>query len=97
MPEPFSLGVAGAAKDIRDKGLSPVTLAESLLDRIDSLDPALKAWVTIDREEVISTAHELEQELTEKGPRGPIHGVPVGLKDIFYTGRRVADLRRFRA
>ncbi len=85
MPEPFSLGVAGAAKEIRDKGLSPVTLARSLLDRIDALDPALKAWVTIDREEVISTARELEEELTEKGPRGPIHGVPVGLKDIFYT------------
>lgn len=85
MPEPFSLGVAGAAREIRDKSLSPVSLAQSLLDRIDALDPALKAWVTIDREEVISTARELEEELTEKGPRGPIHGVPVGLKDIFYT------------
>ncbi len=85
MPEPFSLGVAGAAQAIRDKGLSPVSLAQSLLDRIDALDPALNAWVTIDREEVISTARELEEELTEKGPRGPIHGVPVGLKDIFYT------------
>ena len=85
MPEPFSLGVAGAAKDIRDRGLSPVSLAESLLDRIDSLDPALKAWVTIDREDVIRTAQGLEKELNEKGPRGSIHGVPVGLKDIFYT------------
>ncbi len=85
MPDPFNLGVAGAAQEIRDKILSPVSLAESLLDRIDSLDPALKAWVTIDREEVISTARELEKELDEKGPRGPLHGVPVGLKDIFYT------------
>ena len=85
MPEPFSLGVAGAAKQIRERDISPVYLAQSLLDRIDSADPELHAWVTIDREEVISTARELEDELAEKGPRGPIHGVPVGLKDIFYT------------
>ena len=85
MPDPFDLGVAGAAQEIRDKVLSPVSLAESLLERIDSLDPALKAWVTIDRQEVISTARGLEVELNEKGPRGPLHGVPVGLKDIFYT------------
>ena len=85
MPDQFSLGVAAAAQQIRDKALSPVSLVESLLDRIDSLDPALKAWVTIDREDVIRTAQELKQELNEKGPRGSIHGVPVGLKDIFYT------------
>ena len=85
MPDQFSLGVAAAAQKIRDKALSPVSLAESLLDRIDSLDPALKAWVTIDREDVIRTAQGLEKELNEKGPRGSIHGVPVGLKDIFYT------------
>ena len=85
MPDQFSLGVAAAAQKIRDKALSPVSLAESLLDRIDSLDPALKAWVTIDREDVIRTAQGLEKELNEKGPRGPLHGVPVGLKDIFYT------------
>lgn len=85
MPEPFNLGVAGAAQQIRDNELSPVSLAQSLLDRIDALDPALNAWVTIDREEVISTARGLEDELNAKGPRGAIHGVPVGLKDIFYT------------
>ncbi len=71
MPDQFSLGVAAAAQKIRDKALSPVSLAESLLDRIDSLDPALKAWVTIDREDVIRTAQGLEKELNEKVPEDP--------------------------
>ena len=85
MPEPFSLTVAEAAQQIRQGQLSPVTLAQSLLDRIDALDPELKAWVTIDREEVLNAARQRELDLQEKGPRGPIHGVPVGVKDIFYT------------
>ena len=85
MAEPFRLTVAEAAEQIRQGGLSPVTLARSLLDRIDSLDPALQAWVTVDREEVLSAARQREQELDRGGPKGPIHGVPVGLKDIYYT------------
>ena len=85
MPEPFTLSVAEAAAQIRSGSLSPVTLAQSLLDRIDALDPALQAWVTIDREEVLNTARQRELELERKGPKGPVHGVPVGLKDIFYT------------
>lgn len=85
MPEPFSLGVAEAAENIRKGQLSPVTLAQSHLDRIDALDPELKAWVTIDREEVLGAARQRELELEQHGPKGPIHGVPVGLKDIFYT------------
>ena len=85
MAEPFSLTIAEAAQQIRQRTLSPVTLAQSLLERIDVLDPALRAWVTIDREEVLDTARELELELDRTGPRGPVHGVPVGLKDIFYT------------
>ncbi len=85
MAEPFGLTVAQAAQQIRQRTLSPVTLAQSLLERIDALDPSLRAWVTIDREEVLGTARELELELDRTGPRGPIHGVPVGLKDIFYT------------
>ena len=85
MPEPFSLGVAEAAEDIRKGQLSPVTLAQSYLNRIDALDPELKAWVTIDREEVLGTAKQREIELQQSGPKGPIHGVSVGLKDIFYT------------
>ena len=85
MPEPYTLSVAEAAKQVRAGTLSPVTLAQSLLDRIDALEPALHAWVTIDREEVMNIAQQREMELGQQGPKGPIHGVPVGLKDIFYT------------
>ncbi len=85
MPEPYTLSVAQAAEQVRSGSLSPVTLAQSLLDRIDALESKLHAWVTIDREGVLSTARRLEEELEQAGPKGPIHGVPVGLKDIFYT------------
>jgi aspartyl-tRNA(Asn)/glutamyl-tRNA(Gln) amidotransferase subunit A len=85
MPEPFQFSVAEAAGEIRQGNLSPVELAQSLLARIDALDPSLKAWVTIDREEVLSEAKRREGEIARGGPKGPIHGVPVGLKDIFYT------------
>ncbi len=84
MAEPYALGIADAARQIREKQLSPVTLAQSLLRRIDDLEPALQAWVTIDREEVLNAAQQRELDLDGK-PLGPLHGVPIGLKDIFYT------------
>ena len=85
MAEPFRLSVAEAADHIRRRELSPVALVQSLLERIDALEPALKAWVTIDREEVLNSAQQSEAELEQSGPKGPVHGVPVGVKDIFYT------------
>jgi len=84
MPEPYTLGVAAAARQIQEQKLSPVTLARSLLDRIDALESALKAWVTIDQEEVLGAAHQRESQ-QQPGSMGLLHGVPVGLKDIFYT------------
>ena len=85
MPEPFELSVVEAAAGIRRGSLSPVALAESLLGRIDALDGELRAWVTIDREEVLETARQREIAAAWGGELGPLHGVPVGLKDIFYT------------
>ena len=85
MPEPYELSVVEAAARVRDGSLSPVSLAESLLARIDAFDSDLQAWVTIDRDGVLATAREREAEVAAGGPLGPIHGVPVGLKDIFYT------------
>ena len=85
MPDPYELSVVEAAAQIRDGSLSPVTLAESLLGRIDALDSDLQAWVTIDREAVLATAREREGQASQGEFLGPIHGVPVALKDIFYT------------
>ena len=85
MPLPHELTVSQAAQDIKDKKLSPVVLVQSLLDRIEATDESLKAWVTIDREEVLTNAKQREDEAQQDNIRGRLHGVPVGLKDIFYT------------
>ena len=85
MAEPSDLTLAEAAEQMRGRELSSVALAESLLVRIEQLEPTLRAWVTIDREEVLSEAEQRDMELEEGKPRGPLHGIPVGLKDIYYT------------
>ena len=85
MAEPYTLSVSEAAEQIRNRQLSPTAYAGELLERIDTHEPALQAWVTIDREEVLSTARQREQELASGTASGIMHGVPVGLKDIFYT------------
>ena len=84
MPEPFELNVAEAAEQVRNGSLSPVALAQSLLERIDSLE-RLNAWITIDREDVLGAAQEREEQVAQGRILGPMHGVPVGLKDIYYT------------
>ncbi len=85
MAEPFELTATEAARSMRQRELSPVELAESLLRGIDTLESQLKAWVYLDRETVLSEARQKEAELASGGDVGPLHGVPVGLKDIYYT------------
>ncbi|MFQ6029048.1 MAG: amidase [Dehalococcoidia bacterium] len=85
MPEPYELSVTEAAQQIASGQLSPVALAESLLGRIDALEPSLKAWVYLDRESVLEEARAREQLVGTRAPLGPLHGVPIGLKDIYYT------------
>jgi len=81
----YKLTVSEASAQIAEGGLSPVSLAEALLERIDRLEPSLEAWVTIDKNAVMEAAVQLDQELKAKGPRSPLHGIPVGIKDIYYT------------
>ena len=82
-PEEVSLMEAAAA--IRDGVLSPVEYVNSLFARIDQVDSRVQAWVTVDRDEVLAEARRSEAEAQKKQFRGPLHGIPVGIKDIFYT------------
>src|SRR5262245_26489773 len=80
-----NLGLAQAALEIRNGKVSPVEYVQMLFSHIDRLEPQLSAWVTIDRTQVLSEAKACEDELRGGKLRGPLHGVPIGLKDIFRT------------
>ena len=83
--EPYKLSLAEASRMIRDGSLTPTRLAESLLDRIERLEPVVEAWVTVDRDAVMEAADAATMEAEEGRIRSPLHGVPIGVKDIFYT------------
>ena len=85
MAEPFELTASEAARRMRRRELSPVEFAESVLQRIDALDPALTAWVYVDRESVLLEARSKEAELASGASPGLLHGVPIGLKDIYHN------------
>ena len=85
MPEPYALSLVEMVARIGRKKLSPMALAESILKRIDSVEPGIQAWVNLDRESVLKEARRKEKELSRGRTRGPLHGIPIGVKDIFYT------------
>src|SRR5581483_2167783 len=76
------LGAAEAARAIATRELSPVELTEALLRRIERLDPKLHAFIRLDAEAAMEAAKAAEAEVAAGRPRGPLHGVPVGIKDI---------------
>ena len=76
------LGAAEAAHAIAARELSPVALMKALLDRIARLDPKLNAFIRLDAEAAMTQAKAAEAEIAAGRPRGPLHGVPVGIKDI---------------
>ena len=76
------LGAAEAASAIANRELSPVELMKALLDRIGALDPKLNAFIRLDGEAAMEAAKAAEAEATAGRLRGPLHGVPVGIKDI---------------
>src|SRR5262245_43941498 len=75
--------IHAAAADIRAGRLSPVDLLESCLERIDRHEERIRAWVFVDRDGAQAEAGRLTDELKRGQYRGPLHGVPIGVKDIF--------------
>ncbi|RXT02326.1 amidase [Ammoniphilus sp. CFH 90114] len=70
---------------IKNKDISPVELVEAALQRIDEVNPKLNAFITILHDQALKQAKVMEQELVQGKWRGPLHGIPVGLKDLIYT------------
>jgi aspartyl-tRNA(Asn)/glutamyl-tRNA(Gln) amidotransferase subunit A len=75
--------IHGAAADLRQARLTPVDLLDTCLERIDRYEPAIKAWVFVDRVGARADAERLTTEANRGQWRGPLHGIPVGIKDIF--------------
>ena len=82
MSPPEPLTVTDAAPLIRSGALTPSDLLEQCLARVDVYEPAVKAWVYLDRERARRDAARLTDELKQGHHRGPLHGIPVGIKDI---------------
>jgi aspartyl-tRNA(Asn)/glutamyl-tRNA(Gln) amidotransferase subunit A len=79
------LSLADAARAIKAKRISPVELTNACLARIGRLDSQLKAFVTVTEERARAEAREAERAIAGGDWRGPLHGIPVGLKDVFET------------
>ena len=77
------LGAAEAARRIRAGTLSPSNLLAACLKRIDAVEPAVGAWVRLDRDAAARVAVQRDIEAREGRFMGALHGVPVALKDIF--------------
>ncbi|WP_170378736.1 amidase [Ruegeria atlantica] len=79
------LTVAEAAKRIEQQALSPVALTQAFLDRIEKINPKVNAYVTVTPERAMEDARRAEAEISAGHYKGPLHGIPVGLKDIYDT------------
>ncbi|GAI30667.1 unnamed protein product, partial [marine sediment metagenome] len=83
--KPCDLTITEAAAAIAAGELTALQLVNSCLERIDALEEKIKAWALLDREGALAAAHRLDEELRRGQRRGPLHGIPMGIKDIFYT------------
>src|SRR5215213_4844099 len=82
---PCFLTIAEAAVLIAAKRLSPVELTRGFLDRIERLNSHLHAYVQVLHDEALVAARAAEAEIAAGRYRGPLHGIPIGLKDIYDT------------
>jgi aspartyl-tRNA(Asn)/glutamyl-tRNA(Gln) amidotransferase subunit A len=79
------LTLSQASELLRRKAVSPVELAQAFIARIEKLNPAVNAFITVTAEQALQQAREAEAEIQRGAWRGPLHGIPVALKDLIDT------------
>ena len=70
---------------VRAKKLSPIEVTDAVLSRIDAVNPTLNAFCVVAAEQARAAAREAEIAVTKGEPLGPLHGVPVSIKDVLFT------------
>jgi amidase len=86
VPEPLHyLSLMSLARQIASREISPVTVTRQMLARIARVDPVLKSYATLMTDQALADAHAAQTELEAGRYRGPLHGVPIGVKDLCYT------------
>ena len=73
------------SREIRQRRVSPAEITRDCLERIEKLNPSLNAFITVTADEAMDQARHAEQEIFRGKYRGPLHGIPIGLKDIIDT------------
>jgi Asp-tRNA(Asn)/Glu-tRNA(Gln) amidotransferase A subunit family amidase len=79
------LSATDAARALRDGAISSEQLVEACLARIREMEPQVQAWHFLDPEHALAQARQLDEQRRAGAPGGPLHGVPVGIKDIIDT------------
>jgi aspartyl-tRNA(Asn)/glutamyl-tRNA(Gln) amidotransferase subunit A len=85
MNQPWELTLADASEMIGKRALSPVELTRSVLDRIAAVEPRVLAWARTLPQPAMAKAVRLDWLLRQGTYLGPLHGIPVGIKDTYYT------------
>ena len=75
-------GILELANAYRSRQLSPVEVTRHLLERIERLDPRLRSYLTVTADIAIEQARQAEAEMQRGEFRGPLHGIPIGIKDL---------------
>lgn len=84
-PDPAFLSLVDLADKLRGKAISPVEITRHMLDRIEKLEPRLHAYALVTAEAALEEARAAESEIMAGRYRGPLHGVPIAVKDLCFT------------
>src|SRR5437016_14536319 len=79
------LSISELSELIRTRKISPVEVTQTIIERIETLNPAVNAYITVTPDLAMKAAQDAESEIQRKKWRGPLHGVPIAVKDLFDT------------
>src|SRR5204862_5414324 len=85
MTDPCALGIGAARRLLDGRALSSLELVEAVLRRLEATEPTLNAFITVVGDEARSAARRTDAEIARGDRRGPLHGIPVTIKDMFDT------------